>query len=228
MQQHLRDDPQAQWRGASEISPHPYLHPRSLLISLPYQSMSQPILPSCTQPLLSHASVIPLTPCLFRFLQLLALGVLPEERNKSLDLLENAVRALHLETVDDMHLATRFASLLKIHIQDLRRSPASFATDTNPPDPHSAPTNPASTHPPTNYYNSASAVSSNTMVGSVTNNVADRELGSAFVDDNLGYLAELDAPMQLGQFEGSTGLSLRNPLFFNMDETWNVFGNMLA
>ena len=137
-----------------------------------------------------------------------------------------------METVDDVHLAIRFASLLQVYIQDLRRSPSSLTVDGNSQNLSGRTTTAASTNPTTNYFvNNANSSAGLNMVGGVANHVNDsgasKDLGSAFVDDSLGYLSGLDAPMQLGHFDGSAGLAFNNPFAFNMDETWNIFGNML-
>lgn len=54
--------------------------------------------------------------------QALALGIQAEELNdRSLDLLEETAQKLRSDTVDDIYLAIRFASLLETHVQVLRR-----------------------------------------------------------------------------------------------------------
>ena len=150
----------------------------------------------------------------------------------SLDLLEKNVCALRVETVDDVHLAVRFASLLQIHIQDLRRSPAS-SVGRNSQKPYGYTANAAFSTLESNHSHNitTNTVGPDTM-GSVANNVnnsgVSKDVGSDFVDDSLGYLSGMDPSMHLGQFEDSAGLALHSPFLFNTEETWNVFGNMLG
>jgi len=55
-------------------------------------------------------------------MQALALGLQAEELNaRALDLLETTASKLRSDTVDDVYLAIRFASLLETHVQVLRR-----------------------------------------------------------------------------------------------------------
>jgi hypothetical protein len=48
----------------------------------------------------------------------------------SLDILDNAIQAMRGSTLDDMHLASRYATLLDLHVSRLRES---FVVSSRPP-----------------------------------------------------------------------------------------------
>jgi hypothetical protein len=75
-------------------------------------------------------------------LKALGLGVSSGELKASLNVLEASIHALRSSTLDDMHLASRYATLLNVHVKRLRRKfvvssrPTTLSMkpfDTNPP-----------------------------------------------------------------------------------------------
>ncbi|KAJ9319229.1 transcriptional regulator family: Fungal Specific TF [Paecilomyces variotii] len=54
-------------------------------------------------------------------LKALSLGVRNAKLQESLDILDESIRALRLNTLDDIHLAARYATLLEVHVLRLRR-----------------------------------------------------------------------------------------------------------
>ncbi|KAH7073944.1 hypothetical protein BKA63DRAFT_44711 [Paraphoma chrysanthemicola] len=60
----------------------------------------------------------------------LSLGSRNQKLQSSLDILEGAIRALRASTLDDMHLASRYATLLDLHVARLRES---FVVSSRPP-----------------------------------------------------------------------------------------------
>lgn len=60
----------------------------------------------------------------------LSLGVWNTKLQTSLDILDRAIQALRSSTLDDMHLASRYATLLEMHVSRLRRS---FIISSRPP-----------------------------------------------------------------------------------------------
>ncbi|KAL1648719.1 hypothetical protein SLS58_001895 [Diplodia intermedia] len=60
----------------------------------------------------------------------LSLGVWNTKLPASLDVLDRGIQALRSGTLDDMHLASRFATLLEVHVARLRRS---FVVSSRPP-----------------------------------------------------------------------------------------------
>ncbi|KAL6702733.1 hypothetical protein ACN47E_001015 [Coniothyrium glycines] len=60
----------------------------------------------------------------------LSLGSRNQKLQSSLDILEGAIRALRASTLDDMHLASRYATLLDMHVARLRES---FVVSSRPP-----------------------------------------------------------------------------------------------
>lgn len=60
----------------------------------------------------------------------LSLGVWSAKLQNSLDLLEKAISALRSSTLDDMHLASRYATLLELHLARLRQL---FVVSSRPP-----------------------------------------------------------------------------------------------
>lgn len=54
-------------------------------------------------------------------LKALSLGVRNAKLQESLNILDNSIRALRLNTLDDIHLASRYATLLEVHVSRLRR-----------------------------------------------------------------------------------------------------------
>lgn len=60
----------------------------------------------------------------------LSLGVWSAKLQNSLDLLEKAILALRSSTLDDMHLASRYATLLEVHVARLREL---FIVSSRPP-----------------------------------------------------------------------------------------------
>jgi hypothetical protein len=142
------------------------------------------------------------------------------------------VCALRVETVDDVHLAVRFASLLQIHIQDLRRSTRSGIVRNSQQLPGYSAGAASSTLQSNHSHNHNT---SNTVAPDVIDGVSDNvnkssmsdNVGAGLVEDSLGYSSGLEPSMHFGQFEDNLGSELNNPFLFNVDETWNVFGNML-
>ncbi|KAJ4369857.1 hypothetical protein N0V83_005621 [Neocucurbitaria cava] len=60
----------------------------------------------------------------------LSLGSRNQKLQSSLDILDAAIRALRASTLDDMHLASRYATLLDLHVARLRES---FVVSSRPP-----------------------------------------------------------------------------------------------
>lgn len=60
----------------------------------------------------------------------LSLGVWNTKLRASLDVLDRGIQALRSGTLDDMHLASRYATLLEVHVARLRRS---FVVASRPP-----------------------------------------------------------------------------------------------
>jgi len=58
-------------------------------------------------------------------LKAISLGIRDSQMRKTLDVLERSIRALRRSTLDDMHLASRYATLLEMHLTRLRRHFAS-------------------------------------------------------------------------------------------------------
>ncbi|KAL1882463.1 hypothetical protein Plec18167_002879 [Paecilomyces lecythidis] len=54
-------------------------------------------------------------------LKALSLGVRNAKLQESLDILDESIQALRLNTLDDIHLAARYATLLEVHVSRLRR-----------------------------------------------------------------------------------------------------------
>jgi len=60
----------------------------------------------------------------------LSLGSRNQKLQSSLDILDAAIRALRASSLDDMHLASRYATLLDLHVARLRES---FVVSSRPP-----------------------------------------------------------------------------------------------
>jgi hypothetical protein len=60
----------------------------------------------------------------------LSLGVRNAKLQSSLDILDGAIHAMRASTLDDMHLASRYATLLETHVSRLRQS---FVVSSRPP-----------------------------------------------------------------------------------------------
>lgn len=60
----------------------------------------------------------------------LSLGVRNAKLQSSLDILDRAIHAMRSSTLDDMHLASRYATLLELHVARLRES---FVVSSRPP-----------------------------------------------------------------------------------------------
>jgi hypothetical protein len=60
----------------------------------------------------------------------LSLGSRNQKLHSSLDILDAAIRAMRSSTLDDMHLASRYATLLDLHVARLRES---FVASARPP-----------------------------------------------------------------------------------------------
>jgi hypothetical protein len=60
----------------------------------------------------------------------LSLGARNAKLQSSLDILDNAIQAMRGSTLDDMHLASRYATLLDLHVSRLRES---FVVSSRPP-----------------------------------------------------------------------------------------------
>jgi hypothetical protein len=60
----------------------------------------------------------------------LSLGSRNQKLQSSLDILDAAIRAMRSSTLDDMHLASRYATLLDLHVAKLRES---FVVSSRPP-----------------------------------------------------------------------------------------------
>ena len=82
-----------------------------------------------------------ITSCSIFLLKALSLGVRNAKLHECLDVLERSIQALRSSTLDDIHLASRYASLLDVHVSRLRRS---FMASSK----HSRPSNGAPTRPP--------------------------------------------------------------------------------
>lgn len=60
----------------------------------------------------------------------LSLGVRNDKLQSSMDILDRAIQAMRGTTLDDMHLASRYATLLETHVSRLRES---FVVSSRPP-----------------------------------------------------------------------------------------------
>lgn len=63
-----------------------------------------------------------ITSCSIFLLKALSLGVRNAKLHESLDILERSIQALRFSSLDDIHLASRYASLLEVHVSRLRRN----------------------------------------------------------------------------------------------------------
>lgn len=87
-----------------------------------------------------------ITSCSIFLLKALSLGVRNAKLHESLDILERSIQALRSSTLDDIHLASRYASLLEVHVSRLRRSFMASSKHSRPS--QGAPTRPSSTGAP--------------------------------------------------------------------------------
>ncbi|CAO2648369.1 Nn.00g076360.m01.CDS01 [Neocucurbitaria sp. VM-36] len=71
-----------------------------------------------------------ITTCSIYLIKGLSLGSRNQKLQSSLDILDAAIRALRASTLDDMHLASRYATLLDLHVARLRES---FVVSSRPP-----------------------------------------------------------------------------------------------
>ncbi|KAK2767068.1 hypothetical protein FQN54_006387 [Arachnomyces sp. PD_36] len=87
-----------------------------------------------------------ITSCSIFLLKALSLGVRNAKLHESLDILERSILALRSSTLDDIHLGSRYASLLDVHVSRLRRSFMASSKHSRPS--QGVPTRPSSTGAP--------------------------------------------------------------------------------
>lgn len=87
-----------------------------------------------------------ITSCSIFLLKALSLGVRNAKLHECLDILERSIQALRSSALDDIHLASRYASLLEVHVSRLRRSFMASSKLSRPS--NGAPTRPPSTGAP--------------------------------------------------------------------------------
>jgi hypothetical protein len=140
----------------------------------------------------------------------LSLGVRNSELQSSLDILDRATQAMRSSTLDDMHLASRYSTLLETHIARLRDS---FVASSRPPRlPHDGMSGTGNATPGMDFLNNHNAGSSGiaSLAGDVSGLMPDDDWLALPFDPSMAPFG-LDTQQSFQGFDDGT-----------LDFMWNL------